>query len=80
LMPGETHALVGHNGAGKTTLLRLVLGLLSTWTGNISVLGKDPIAQRTRIMREVGVVLDGRRALEPRLSGLENLLPSRSSC
>ncbi|MER3481472.1 MAG: ABC transporter ATP-binding protein [Meiothermus sp.] len=74
LMPGETHALVGHNGAGKTTLLRLVLGLLSTWTGNISVLGKDPIAQRTRIMREVGVVLDGRRALEPRLSGLENLL------
>ncbi len=73
LMPGETHALIGRNGAGKTTLLRLILGLLSTPTGKVRVLGKDPVTRRTQIMREVGVLLDGRRALEPRLSGLESL-------
>lgn len=73
LMPGETHALIGRNGAGKTTLLRLILGLLPTLTGKVSVMGKDPVTRRTQIMREVGVLLDGRRALEPRLSGLENL-------
>ena len=39
--PGVT-GLLGPNGAGKTTLLRLIVGLLSTSDGAITVLGKDP--------------------------------------
>ncbi|HEU4742199.1 MAG TPA: ABC transporter ATP-binding protein, partial [Meiothermus sp.] len=74
LAPGEIHALVGRNGAGKTTLLRLVLGLLAAHPGKVRVLGRDPVTNRIELMREVGVMLDGKRALEPRLTGLENLL------
>lgn len=74
LCPGEVHALVGANGAGKTTLLRVILGLLAPISGEVRLLGFDPLRFRARIMPELGVLLDGRRSLEPRLTGLENLI------
>jgi len=39
---GEFLALLGANGAGKSTLLKVLLGLLPTATGTISVLGRPP--------------------------------------
>jgi ABC-2 type transport system ATP-binding protein len=74
IQEGQIQALVGQNGAGKTTLLRLILGLLRPTNGQVRVLGQDPVARRARLMHKIGVVLDGVRALEPRLTGLENLL------
>lgn len=50
---------IGENGAGKTTTLKSVLGLLHTDGGTISVLGRDPVAERAAVGREIGVVLDG---------------------
>ena len=38
----EFACLVGPNGGGKTTLLRLLLGLLSPQTGEISLFGTSP--------------------------------------
>lgn len=38
--PGECVGLVGPNGAGKTTLMRALLGLVSTTTGVVNILGK----------------------------------------
>ncbi len=39
---GEFLALVGPSGCGKSTLLRLIAGLLTPTSGNVSVYGKMP--------------------------------------
>jgi ABC-2 type transport system ATP-binding protein len=41
---GEVVGLLGHNGAGKTTLLGQVVGLTRPTSGEISLLGRDPVA------------------------------------
>ncbi|MBU1326769.1 metal ABC transporter ATP-binding protein [Patescibacteria group bacterium] len=38
---GDYIALVGHNGSGKTTLVKLILGILTPSSGNISLFGKN---------------------------------------
>ena len=35
-------AVIGPNGGGKTTLLKVILGLLTPWEGDVSVLGESP--------------------------------------
>jgi ABC-2 type transport system ATP-binding protein len=39
---GEVHGFLGPNGAGKSTTIRILLGLLRTDGGTVSVLGGDP--------------------------------------
>ena len=39
---GEVTAILGPNGAGKTTFLDIVLGLNTSNTGNLTILGKSP--------------------------------------
>ncbi|WP_028582454.1 metal ABC transporter ATP-binding protein [Desulfogranum japonicum] len=38
----DTLCIVGPNGGGKTTLIKLILGLLTPSSGNISVFGRTP--------------------------------------
>ena len=54
---GRILGLIGPNGAGKTTLLNAILGLTS-YTGTLSVLGRDPWTQRNELMRDVAFVAD----------------------
>ncbi len=49
--------VIGANGAGKTTLLNAILGL-SSFEGDLKVLGKDPRRQRTQIMDDVCFISD----------------------
>lgn len=46
LPPGSVTALVGPNGAGKSTLLKILVGLSQASSGEVSILGKPPIADR----------------------------------
>jgi len=49
LLSGEAVVIAGPNGSGKSTLLKLCVGLLTPWSGRISVLGlppTDPAARR----------------------------------
>jgi zinc transport system ATP-binding protein len=51
LQSGEAVVIAGPNGSGKSTLLKLCVGLLTPWSGRITVLGGSPTdgAVRRRI-------------------------------
>ena len=49
---GRILGLIGPNGAGKTTALNAMLGL-TPYQGELRVLGRDPWAERERLMRDV---------------------------
>lgn len=42
--PGTIHGLVGLNGIGKTTLIKIILGLLSEDSGEVSIFGKSNVS------------------------------------
>src|SRR5467141_451219 len=54
---GRILGLIGPNGAGKTTALNAILGLTS-YEGNLTVLGRDPWNAREQLMRDVSFVAD----------------------
>src|SRR5262245_17518832 len=54
---GRIVGLIGPNGAGKTTALKAILGL-TTFTGELRVLGLDPRTERDALMREVCFIAD----------------------
>lgn len=47
--PGTLAAILGPSGAGKTTLLKIVVGLLPTTAGKVTVLGSPPTRARKRV-------------------------------
>jgi ABC-2 type transport system ATP-binding protein len=54
---GRILGLIGPNGAGKTTALNAILGLTS-YQGELKVLGRDPWTHRGRLMRDVCFISD----------------------
>ena len=55
--PGRIVGLIGPNGAGKTTALRCLLGL-STFDGELTVLGKRPDKDRISLLNDVAYIAD----------------------
>jgi ABC-2 type transport system ATP-binding protein len=54
---GRILGLIGPNGAGKTTALNAILGL-TTYQGELKVLGRDPWTERDQLMRDVCFIAD----------------------
>src|SRR5437764_4577766 len=54
---GRILGLIGPNGAGKTTALSAILGLTS-YEGELRVLGRDPWSNRDQLMRDVSFIAD----------------------
>ena len=54
---GRILGLIGPNGAGKTTALNAVLGLIP-YEGRLTVLGRNPWAERDQLMRDVCFIAD----------------------
>ncbi len=54
---GRIVGVIGPNGAGKTTALNAILGL-TPCEGELRVLGRDPWAERDRLMRDVSFIAD----------------------
>ena len=55
--PGRIVGLIGPNGAGKTTALNAILGLTS-YEGELRVLGCDPWGDRASLMKDVSFIAD----------------------
>ncbi len=69
---GEIFALLGPNGGGKTTLFRILSTLMAPTTGRVTIFGCDPVAQRSQIRRQLGVVFQS-PSLDKELTVAENL-------
>ena len=54
---GRILGVIGPNGAGKTTALNAILGLTS-YEGELKVLGRDPWTNRDELMRDVSFIAD----------------------
>jgi ABC-2 type transport system ATP-binding protein len=54
---GRVVGLLGHNGAGKTTLMKAMVGLLRG-SGELAVLGRDPMRERVALLEEVCYIPD----------------------
>ncbi|HEY7422184.1 MAG TPA: ATP-binding cassette domain-containing protein, partial [Gaiellaceae bacterium] len=69
---GSAFGYLGPNGAGKTTLIRMLLGLTSVTSADVSILGHSMPAGRAEALARVGAIVE-----EPRfhhyLTGRENL-------
>ena len=70
--PGEMFGLIGPDGAGKTTTIRMMCGLLRGESGQIRVLGVDPVREHRRLTDSVGY-LSQRFSLYADLSVDENI-------
>ena len=68
---GRILGIIGPNGAGKTTALNAILGLTS-YEGQLTVLGRDPWNARDQLMRDVSFIADV--AVLPRWIRVSHLL------
>jgi len=57
IQSGRIVGLIGPNGAGKTTALKAMLGLTS-FEGELTVLGRDPRTERDALMQDVCFIAD----------------------
>ena len=54
---GEVFGLLGPNGAGKTTLVEILEGLCAPISGEVTVLGVDPMRDSRALRQRIGVQL-----------------------
>ena len=54
---GRVLGLIGPNGAGKSTALNAILGL-TPYSGQLSVLGRDPWTERDQLVSDVAFISD----------------------
>jgi ABC-2 type transport system ATP-binding protein len=69
---GQIHGFLGPNGSGKTTTIRILLGILRTTSGHVTVLGRDPWHDAVALHREIAYV-PGDVTLWPSLTGGETI-------
>lgn len=60
---GESIAFIGPNGAGKSTTIKMMTGILYPTSGNISVCGYNPQADREKLSYHIGTVFAQRSQL-----------------
>lgn len=74
LCSGEILAVLGANGAGKSTLGRAISGLVTPWSGQILLNGRDITGSPSHEVRRLGLTyLPEGRGVFPTLSVMENL-------
>ncbi|GAB3749385.1 ABC transporter ATP-binding protein [Microlunatus parietis] len=63
IQPGEACGYIGANGAGKSTTIKMITGILVPSAGTVRTCGMEPVANRRRLAREIGVVFGQRSQL-----------------
>lgn len=74
LSSGKTYAIVGRNGAGKTTLLRTIMGFANLKEGQVTLGGRNLLAEPPHRRAELGVgYAPEERVLFPTMTVHDNL-------
>ncbi|MBT0773994.1 ATP-binding cassette domain-containing protein [Kineosporia sp. J2-2] len=60
---GESVGYIGANGAGKSTTIKMLAGILVPSSGTARTCGLEPVTQRRRLARRLGVVFGQRSQL-----------------
>lgn len=60
---GEAVGYIGANGAGKSTTIKMLTGILSPTSGEVTTCGMHPQRERRALAREIGVVFGQRSQL-----------------
>ncbi|RQP26002.1 ABC transporter ATP-binding protein [Piscinibacter terrae] len=68
---GRVVGLLGHNGAGKTSLMKALVGLMPR-SGELSVMGLDPVRQRVQLLQSLCYIPDV--AILPRWARVDQLI------
>lgn len=69
---GEIFGFLGPSGAGKTTTIKLLSAQLTQYTGQISVMGMEPMKDVSRLYQNIGILSDNSGFYE-KMSVEENL-------
>jgi ABC-2 type transport system ATP-binding protein len=56
VLPGQVIGYIGPNGAGKTTTVKILTGMLTGFTGDVSVLGFDLKTQAYEVKKRIGYI------------------------
>ncbi len=60
---GASIGYLGANGSGKSTTIKMLCGILTPTAGSIRTCGLDPVPNRRRLARRIGVVFGQRSVL-----------------
>ncbi len=54
ISPGEIFGYIGPNGAGKTTTIKVMVGLIQSFEGEVTIGGNSPRGDKVALNRELG--------------------------
>jgi len=77
---GEIVALLGPNGSGKTTIFKMISTLLYPNSGNLRILGNNPLKDPIPVRKEVSFITSEERSFYFMLTGRQNLHFFASLC
>jgi len=69
---GGVHGFLGPNGSGKTTTIRMLLGLVRTDSGTMSIFGREVPEHLPEVVGRVGAIVESPKFF-PAFSGRKNL-------
>ncbi len=72
IKPGQIIGYIGPNGAGKTTTIKILLGMITSYQGEIEIFGEKITADNIEYKKKIGYVPEGGEIYE-NLTGWEYL-------
>lgn len=78
LLPGSIHALCGENGAGKSTLIKILSGVETPDSGEVTLNGQPIPLGRVHAVEQIGIVaVHQEPVVFPHLNTVDNLFVGR---